>query len=76
MLQLNTGFYDKGMLNLRRKAIMKNYYKEYLLSDMLAAFPVVMLMKVSNSGENNFLIMLLFLKLIRLSRIGQLMNKI
>ncbi len=40
MLNLITGYYEKGVLVMEIPAIAKNYLKSYLLLDILSSFPI------------------------------------
>ena len=38
-ISMNSGFYDAGILNIKRKDIMKNYAKTWLGPDLISSFP-------------------------------------
>ena len=39
IITFNTGFYKKGYLVMKRKDIVKNYFKTWFFIDLVASFP-------------------------------------
>jgi len=48
---INTGFYEKGVLNLNRSEIVRNYIKGSLFTDILVQLPIIVAIFVTEDSD-------------------------
>ncbi|CAD8160415.1 unnamed protein product [Paramecium octaurelia] len=83
LLNLNTGVYLEGKLNMNRKDILKEYMKFWFWLDSVSAFPYDIIMDESSSQVQSaklirllkFLRFVKVLKLIRLAKLKKIIDK-
>jgi hypothetical protein len=54
LIMLNTGFFQRGQLVLDRREIVKKYFHEGLLADVIAVFVIILsLINPTSNGGNS-----------------------
>ncbi|CAI2364970.1 unnamed protein product [Moneuplotes crassus] len=73
LISFNTGYYDKGVLYMKRAIIISKYLRTWFVLDVAAIFPYSFVLELFISGENNAALktpqLLRLLKIIRFVRI-------
>ncbi|EGR34768.1 hypothetical protein IMG5_002400 [Ichthyophthirius multifiliis] len=80
LMNLNTGFYQKGIVCKERYQILQYYKSQYLFKDLLFLLSVVFLSMESQNAQlkninNWFQLILIFILLIKLQDFNQIINK-
>ena len=77
LLNLNTGYYEKGSIILDREKIIKNYFQFWLWFDLITTIPYSWILNDSKNGDYSILIALLkMVKLLRLVRLQVVLYRI